>query len=362
MYDVFSLPEMNFPKGFIWGSATSGHQIEGNNINSNCWAYEQAHPEIESSGMACNHYEMYKEDVALVKELGHQAYRMSVEWCRIEPVEGKFDMEAVEHYLDELRLLKEAGLYVLVTLIHNSYPEWLGELGGFRKLENLRYFERYLNFIVPKIAPFVDNWHTLNEPNIQWPYWPWTEEIATTKANLMKFHARAYHLIKQYSKAPVSYSHSFMHYMPNRRYNAYDNLLTNLKDFLHHEWYFHAIRTGEILSMYSNAEYVDELKDSVDYWGVNFYTRHMVDMRVNPNDAPRITHKILKMVPKDYYLEEMFPEGLTANLERLTDKPVYITENGCSCDDDRFRIVYMALHLSCVLRYPCCSSLWRTSR
>ena len=343
MYDVFSLPEFAFPKGFLWGSATAGHQIEGNNTHSQCWAYEQSNPKIEASGMACNDYELYKDDIALIKELGHQAYRMSVEWSRIEPSEGKFNMEAVQHYLDELQLLKEAGLYVLVTLHHGAHPLWFEEQGAFSQLENLRYFERYLNFIVPKLSPFVDNWHTINEPNLGWP---WSDERAITKANYMKFHARAYHLIKQYSKAPVSYSHAFVHYMPSRRYNPYDNLMTNLKDFLHHEWFFHAIRTGELLSLSANAEYVGELKDSVDYWGVNFYTRHMVDMRTNPADAPRIKHKELKMICKDFYLEEMFPEGLTANLERLADRPVYITENGCSCDDDRFRIVYIALHLS----------------
>ncbi|MDR3709814.1 MAG: family 1 glycosylhydrolase [Capsulimonadaceae bacterium] len=345
MYDVFSLPEIKFPDGFLWGAATAGHQIEGDNVHSQCWAGELAGGFRETSGKACNHYEMYRDDVALIRELGHQAYRMSIEWCRIEPTEGCFDEKAMEHYLDELRLLKQQGTYVLVTLHHGSHPQWFDERGAFQRIENLGCFERYLEYLAPKIAPYVDNWHTLNEPNGAWPI---SREMDTARTNKIKFHARAYRLVKSYSDAPVSYSHCFMQYMPKRHYNAYDNLITNVKDFLQHETWFHAIRTGELLSLYGNAESVPEVKGSVDYWGVNAYTRHMVDARIAPGDAPRFKHKELKMIAKDFYLEEMYPEGMTANLERLTDKPVYITENGCACDDDRFRIVYIALYLSAI--------------
>jgi beta-glucosidase len=84
----------------------------------------------------------------------------------------------------------------------------------------------------------------------------------------------------------------------------------------------------------------------VDFWAVNYYTRHMVDARRAGLEGPRFKHKALKMIPMDFYLEEMYPEGLVANLERLADRPAYITENGCSTSDDRFRIVYLALQLS----------------
>ena len=118
MYDVFSLPDTFFPENFIWGSATSGHQIEGNNIHSSHWKREQA-PDFLSdefrarSGRTCNHYELWRQDATLLKELGHKTYRMSVEWSRIEPVKGQFNKEATEHYVKELALLQEMGIQVL---------------------------------------------------------------------------------------------------------------------------------------------------------------------------------------------------------------------------------------------------------
>ena len=97
MNDIFSIKSFSFPKGFLWGSATAGHQIEGNNVNSGHWAHEQElkknNPNFEVSGSACNSYEMYAKDVKILKELGHQVYRMSLEWARIEPKEGEWNKE-----------------------------------------------------------------------------------------------------------------------------------------------------------------------------------------------------------------------------------------------------------------------------
>ena len=124
MTDVFSIPSYRFPEGFLWGSATAAHQIEGNNIHSDKWKSEQdtrkIYPDAEASGMACNHYNMVEEDVALIKTLGHGAFRLGVEWARIQPCEGVFDQEATEHYLKELALLKENGIKTFVTLVHFS--------------------------------------------------------------------------------------------------------------------------------------------------------------------------------------------------------------------------------------------------
>jgi len=166
MYDLFSLPDITFPEGFLWGSATAGHQIEGDNIHSQRWASEQAGHCEKPSGKACNHYELYREDTALLKKLGHQAYRMSLEWSRLEPVEGSFNQKALDHYLDELRLLKETGLQVFLTLHHFTHPLWFEEKGGFERRENLPLFECFLEYIVPKVSLFVDSWNVINEFNL----------------------------------------------------------------------------------------------------------------------------------------------------------------------------------------------------
>ena len=176
MYDVFSLPSIRFPEGFLWGSATAGHQIEGNNIHSQAWHHEQQPGFLfegkegstrEPSGKACDHYRLFREDVQLLANLGHRGYRMSIEWSRIEPDQGRWDHEALAHYLELLELLQASGIQVFITLHHFTHPLWFDQLGAFSKKDNLRYFERYLSFLLPKIAPYASGWNVIKEFN-QW--------------------------------------------------------------------------------------------------------------------------------------------------------------------------------------------------
>jgi len=354
MYDVFSLPPVNFPAHFLWGSATAGHQIEGDNVHSQNWHEEQqeafwrddpARKYRAPSGKACDHYRLYREDVALLGELGHQAYRLSIEWSRIEPAEGAWDQAAVDHYVDLLARLNERGIQPFVTLHHFTHPLWFEQAGGFRKRDNLRYFERYLQFLLPQIAAHVRGWNVINEFNLWGGFGP-SVEAGAYKFNMLRAHALGYHLIKRCSAAPVSSAHAFIHWFPRRFHDTLDQRLTGLVDFATNEFFFHALRTGELVYPFMDAEYDPDVKGALDFWAVNYYTRHMVDARRAGVEGARFRHKELKLIPMNFYLEEMYPEGLVANLERLQDYPVYITENGCAADDDRFRIVYLALQLS----------------
>jgi beta-glucosidase len=191
----------------------------------------------------------------------------------------------------------------------------------------------------------VNGWNVINEFNLWGGLVP-TPETGNLKFNMLRFHALGYHLIKRFSSAPVSSAHAFIHWFPRRYNDTLDRRTTGYVDLITNEFFFHAIRTGELVYPGMDCEYDPEVKGALDFWAVNYYTRHMVDARQASLQGPRFKHKELKMIPMDFYLEEMYPEGLVANLERLTDRPVYITENGCSADDDRFRIVYLALHLS----------------
>ena len=87
-----------FPHGFLWGAATAGHQIEGNNVNSDWWAREQLMPGMELSGDACDSYHRYREDIDLLADAGLTSYRFSFEWSRIEPVRGHFSRAELAHY------------------------------------------------------------------------------------------------------------------------------------------------------------------------------------------------------------------------------------------------------------------------
>lgn len=337
MFDVFSLKDFNFPEGFFWGSGYAGHQVEGNNVNSNRWLYETEGNWAEKSGLACNSYELYKEDINLVTSLSHQAFRTSVEWCRIEESEGFFNEEATEHYVNLFRELKEKGVKVFATLVHMSYPIWFEKLGAFTKLENLKYFERYVEYIVPKIAPYVDYFNVLNEHNLS--------NNVDYKLNSIIYHAKAYHIIKKYSNAPVSTAHALVYCQPYRAHDKWDKHLAEHFDMINNEVFFHAIRTGEIVYPLRDAIYDKDVKNSVDYWSVNTYVRRVVDSRIANGKGKKYDTAIMNMIDKDFYLKEFNPECVVHNLSRLTDKPVIISENGCCCNDDRFRIVWLCEYL-----------------
>lgn len=337
MFDIFSLKDFTFPKDFFWGSGYAGHQVEGNNIHSQRWQMEVDGNWNEKSGMACNSYELYKKDIELVTSLGHQAFRTSVEWSRIEPHEGEFNQEATEHYVNMFRELKEKGVKVFATLVHVSYPTWFHNMGGFSKMENLTYFERYVDYIVPKIAPYVDYWNVINEHNL------WGD--IDGKLNSVRFHARGYHVIKKYSKAPVSTAHALVFCQPYRAHDKWDKFMAENFDMCNNEFFFHAIRTGELVFPFRDVIYDKELKDCVDYWSINTYVRRIADCRNSRGIGKKYDTAVMNMIDIDFYLKEFNPECIIHNLSRLTDKPVIITENGCSCNDDRFRIVWLCEYL-----------------
>lgn len=340
MYDIFSIKDVQMPEGFLWGSGYAGHQVEGNNINSDCWHREQeGDPKFftDKSGIACNSYKMFKDDVELVSKLGHQAFRTSVEWSRIQPDEKTFCEEAAEHYVKFFAALKEKGIKVFCTTVHNSVPKWFADKGGFAKEENLIYFEKYLDYIIPKIVQYVDFYNVLNEFNIHGG--------CIDKLNSVRFHALGYHVIKRYSSAPVSSAHAFIDYKPFRPNNKMDIASAAYHDAEDNEFFFHAMRTGEVTQIGADGFISPDVKGTVDFWSINQYTRSLCDSRKGGGNAAYY-HKQLKLINMDFYLEEFYPECMINTLTRLTDKPVYITENGVACDDDRFRIVYIILYLS----------------
>lgn len=338
MYDVFSLKSITFPKDFIWGAGYAGHQVEGNNCNSQRWYDEIREGFAEHSGMACNSYELYKTDIELASSIHLGAFRTSVEWSRIEPVEGEFSEEAAQHYVNLFAGLQEKGIKVFATMHHTTHPQWLEEKGGVCTPENLPYFERYLEYIVPKIAPYVDFWNVINEFNLR--------PNVSEKLTLLRFHARGYHIIKQYSSAPVSSAHALIYYRPYRPHDKWDNAMSEFRDLCDNEFFFHAIRTGEVVYPEHDGYFDKELKASADYWSVNTYVRQPIDARKANMWGKRYDFNYLRLIDQDFYLDTLDPECVIANLSRLTDRPVIITENGCSCDDDRFRIVWISLYLS----------------
>ncbi len=352
MNDIFSIKDFQFPKGFLWGSSTAGHQIEGDNIHSDRWRIEQVqvlekkNPNWELSGKACNSYELYEEDSRILQELGHQVYRMSIEWARIEPSENEFKQEEIDHYIKVFESLKKRGIQISLTMVHFTVPQWFKAKGGFSSMDNLRYFERYLEYTVPKVASYIDSWCVLNEFNMGFA----DPSAFDFKFNSVRYHARGYHIIKKYSNKPVSSAHAFIQYFARRQWDDFDKGMEKYCDLACNEFWLHAVRTGELVLPFHDGIYDEEIKGSADYWAINTYLRRMIDSRKGNCYTDRYAfNKMMTMPNSTFYLDEFNPECMIHNLTRLTDKPVYVTENGLCCDDDDFRIVWIAEYL-CALK------------
>ena len=159
---------MSFPKGFFIGAATAAHQVEGNNIHSDYWAQELLpHTSFtEPSGLTCDHYHRYEEDIKLLADAGLNAYRFSIEWARIEPEEGQFDQREIEHYRDVIRCCRANGVEPIVTLMHFTSPVWLIRQGGWEAESTVEYFRRYAAYVTEQLGGELNYICTINEANM----------------------------------------------------------------------------------------------------------------------------------------------------------------------------------------------------
>ncbi len=159
---------MDLPNNFLIGAATAAHQVEGNNTNSDYWLQEQMpHSSFtEPSGIACDHYHRYEEDIRLLADAGLNAYRFSVEWARIEPEEGRFDEAEIEHYRSVIRCCKAHGVEPIVTLMHFTSPAWLIRKGGWEAEGTVEYFRRYAAYVAQQLGNELRYICTINEANM----------------------------------------------------------------------------------------------------------------------------------------------------------------------------------------------------
>ncbi|MFI5902675.1 family 1 glycosylhydrolase [Streptomyces cyaneofuscatus] len=157
-----------FPEGFLWGASTAAHQIEGNNTNSDWWIKEHtAGTHIQEPSLdACDSYHRWPEDMDLLASLGFTDYRFSIEWARIEPVEGSFSRAELAHYRRMVEGAIARGLRPMVTLHHFTVPQWFEARGGWTAEGATELFARYVAACAPVISEGVTHVCTINEPNM----------------------------------------------------------------------------------------------------------------------------------------------------------------------------------------------------
>ena len=325
------IQKLKFPQGFLWGAATAAHQIEGNNINSDWWAWENSvsrgeelrakglDPNDFKSGVACDSYSRYEEDFNLARQLGHNSTRLSVEWARIEPKEGQFDEKALDHYEKVLQSAKYHGLKTFVTLHHFTNPLWFFKKGEFTKKENIPDFLRYVQMTTERLSEYVDFWITINEPelystatyseHVPQRYGLW-QNLHVAK-NLIDAHNLAAGHIRLHLKKPVSMAFHLSDLQP---FGFFGGIISGLAHRLANEY---------ILSRTIQA---------CDFIGVNYYFHHHIGI-FGFRKKSHSSHEVTDMG------FGIHPEGLERVLVGLKkyNKPIYITENGLADSRDQKR-------------------------
>ncbi len=321
----------------LWGVATSSYQVEGGIEHADWNAFERRlGPDFTGAGAACGHYQHALSDLTEIARLGLSAYRFSVEWSRIEPVEGRFDQTALDHYRQVVLSAREMGLEPVVTLHHFTLPEWLARQGGVLEPHFPSRLER-LARLVGSALPAAW-WVTINEPMVlavmgyltgEWP--PGERSLLRTRravTALVEAHAAAYAVLKETGRErKVGIAKHLTPILPHRPANLVD-------------------RTGSLVQhRFFNLDFYRRTRGCHDFLGVNFYARSYARglsgvRRSRPGEAVSQMGWVTDARDLTAVLDWLRPSGL----------PVLILENGLATTDERLRSAYLHSHLMALMQ------------
>lgn len=352
----------HFPRGFLWGTATAAHQVEGNNTNNNFWDWEQQPGRIvngDKSALACDWWGgRWREDFDRAAEGGQNAHRFSIEWSRIQPTPDRWDEDALDRYREMLRGLHARGLTPMVTLHHFTEPLWLAEMGGWENEAIVGYFETFVRKAVEALREFCSLWITLNEPNVRAAYGylfpafpPGKSDILAcfrVMTNMALAHAAAYRVIHALQPtARVGMAVMWRGFIPHKAWFPPDGWVAGLFSSLFNEFFPTAASRG-VLRFPFWTKRVPQAKGTQDFLGVNYYTRDRVAFDLfKPGEmfARRFFAAGADLSDTDWIAND--PEGLFAALKwgKRFELPMIITENGVEDADDHLRPRYLAQHI-----------------
>jgi len=369
-WENINTKDMYFPKNFLWGTATAAHQVEGFNTNNNWYRWEHSFDQngksrihnSDKSGEAADHWNVYKQDINLMKNIGANAYRFSVEWSKIMPTINKINQDAIDHYREVCIALIDSGLVPVVTLHHFTHPLWFEDMGGFEKEENIKYFLEFSELIFNELSDVVQYWCTINEPAVYvsqgyfngvFPPGKKDPLIAgEVMKNLLYAHTDVYHLLKSLKngdKSQIGLVKNITQFDPLRRWHVLD-------------WYFSEILndifTNSTIDLLLNGEfrfYLPGMADlsykntkaikALDFIGLNYYSRWHVKGHLNPNE-PFTFEKRKQDIQTDMPYS-IYPEGFYKALNTVSklEMPIIVTENGIADDKDDRRKLFINRYL-----------------
>jgi len=351
-----------FPDAFLWGTATSSHQVEGDNTNNDWWDWEQQPGRIikgHTSGKACDWWGgRWEEDFDRSSSDGQNAHRLSIEWSRIEPSPNVWDQDSLDYYRQILKGARDRGLKPVVTLHHFTNPMWLAEQGGWTNPEVVDHFENYVRKVVGSLRDFVNIWVTINEPNVyaingylMGDFPPGKKELNTTFHvihNLVQAHAAAYHAIHDIDpSASVGITHYFRGMQPAKSLNPLDRWVTGIRHRNFNELFPQAAHDG-IIRYLGRKIRVPQAAGTQDYFGLDYYTSEHVTFNLfhpqeifsrgfYPDNAVLSGTGFIMDSPEGFW------KALTyAHSFRL---PIFVMENGVEDKSDQMRPRYLAHHI-----------------
>jgi beta-glucosidase len=371
---------------FLWGAATSSHQIEGGNQDNDWWAWEHE-GRVEGgvrSGIATDHWHRMKEDLKYASEMGLTSYRFSIEWSRFEPREGEWREEAFDWYLALISECERLRLLPMLTLHHFTSPKWFAEQGGFSHPRSPERFQKFVEKIALRFGSRIPLWCTFNEPMVLvagtylgqfMPNGSFNPKAASQACfNLLRAHVLAYETLHRFARKRegpwrdhplmVGFAHNMLDLMPDRRLHLLEILLAREISRLYNSSWLDAVcgkpQHFGLLGVMPKAPQFQEVrgKKTADFIGVNYYTKGLVQWgpRSRPQEqGPEIPISVRFARRREVTSDlgwSLHPEGLGKILRSIAGYglPIFITENGIADRTDQLRKTYLCSHLEEVAR------------
>lgn len=359
-----------FPDYFLFGTATASLQIEGGDKHNNWYRFSEENKTKDGTHciVAADHWNRYEEDIDLMKQLNQQTYRMSVEWSRIEPEIGQFNNEALDHYRAELQLLLDNNIRPLVTLHHFSNPIWFEDMGGWANEESVTYFNNFTRKVVFYLGDLVEEWITINEPNVYLEGTYSTGNFPPNKPNFINFFKGAKHMAGAHIQAykTIHEIRAEQNFQGETKVGVANHLRVfdvkeddnaakwsaNILNYVFHEIFLESMIHGQFKFPIGNGHYPYGKGTYCDFMGVNYYSRDMINFTWDPLRLfGELTVK--EGVETNDLGWEIYPDGLYRVCKKVWDRyhfPIYITENGICDSEDKQRGNYINNHLKVLKR------------
>lgn len=339
---------------FLWGAATAGHQVEGNNVNADIWLLEQMKPTLfaEPSGDACDSLHRWGEDVALVKALGLNCYRFSVEWSRIEAAEGQFSQAYLDHYARIVDHCRASGLAPVVTFNHFTTPRWFAARGGWEAPDAPELFARYCTRVARAMAAGISHALTFNEPNLSiGGAWSRFQPDARARGAMQALIAAAakasgsesFSVLNGGDSAPMIPGVLRAHRLGRDAIKAVrGDLPVGMSLAISDDV---GVGPDSLLAAKRRARYEPffEAGRDDDFVGVQTYERSFIG-RTGPLDTPAGGARRKDGKP----FEPEAIGGAIRYAHAATGKPILVTENGIETDDDAERARFIPLAVAAV--------------